>query len=122
MERALEGDDSRPTGGPTGQFHGALDGLGARVTEEDGIERCRHRGGDRLGEGADRLDIAERVADVEQLVGLLLDGRGHAWVMVPEHGDSDATREVEVASPLCIEQAMTLAVRPGALEIARHRR
>ena len=83
-------------GRPARQLDGALDGLRARVAEEHRVERRRHGRGDRVGELRHRLEVAEPVADVPELVDLGVGGRLHARVAVAEHRDRDAAGEVEV--------------------------
>ncbi len=73
MEGAPKGDDAGPPGDAAGQLERALDGLCAGVAEEDGVERVRARVRKQRGQLADGLEVAEGVADVEQLVGLVLD-------------------------------------------------
>ena len=73
MERAAEGDDARPSGDAAGQLERGLDRLGAGVGEEDGVERIRADVGQHRCQLSDRLEVSERVADVEQLVCLILD-------------------------------------------------
>ena len=63
-----------------GELDGSVDDLGARVAEEHGVERLGHLVREHLREADDRLHVAEAVADVEQLVDLLVDrGCGCAW-------------------------------------------
>ena len=60
VEAAAEGDDPGPAGDAAGELERRLDGLGAGVREEDGVERVGHRVGEQLGEPDDRLDVADR--------------------------------------------------------------
>jgi len=65
-------------------LHHVLDRLGAGVGEEDGVERVRADIGQHRRQLGDRLQVAERVADVQQLVGLVLDRLGHRRMMVSQ--------------------------------------
>ncbi len=118
VEAAAEGDDARPTGHPTSHLEGALDGLRARVEEEDRIERVGHLGRDHLGQTVDRLGEADRARRRDEAVDLRVDGGGDGGMMVPERRDGDAVGEVEIRPAFDVEQAMPLAMAPGALEIA----
>ena len=95
-----------------------FDRLRAGVREEDRVERVGHRLGDHLGQAADGLEIAQRVADVEELVDLLVDGLRHGRVVMAERRGGDAVREIEVAPARGVDQLVALAAIPGTLEVA----
>ena len=82
MERAPERDDAGPPGHSPGEFQCRLDCFGAGVAEEDCVERIRTGVGQQRGQACDGLEVAEGIADVEQLVGLILDCLCHRGVMV----------------------------------------
>ncbi len=84
VEGAPEGDDAGPPGHPSRELERSLDGLRAGIAEEDRVQRLRACVGEHCGQPPDRLQVAEGVADVEQLVGLVLDRRGHRRVVVAE--------------------------------------
>ena len=82
VERAPEGDDPGPAGDPPGELEGAVDGLGARVQEQDRVERVRERVGEHPGEPDRRLREAHRVHRAHEPVDLGVDAavtRGWAW-------------------------------------------
>ncbi len=118
MERAPEGDDAGPTRDPSGELERGFDSLGPGVAEEDGVQRIRAGVGQHGGQPCHRLDIAQGVADVEQLVGLVLDRLGYGRVMVTERRGGDAAGEVQESAAGRVEQGVALAVAPAALVVA----
>ena len=118
VEGAVEGDDRRPAGRPARQLERALDGLGAGVAEEDGVERVGQRAGQHLRQPRNRLVVAHALHQVEQSVGLGVDGGSDGGVPMAEHGDRDAGGEIEVGLAVRVVEAMALAVVPVALEVA----
>src|SRR4029079_16875589 len=75
-----------------------------------------------FGQARDGLEVAEAVADVEQLRGLVLDRGGHVRMRVPEDRDRDSGREVEVCLAVGVVQPVALASDPRPLEVAGHHR
>jgi hypothetical protein len=92
-----EGDDIAPTRGVTGQFHGALNGLGTAIAEEEMIQLSRHelkQFGDKVEK---RLVVYEIQLTVNQPSHLLSGGSDDAWVAVTGVGDTNTRGEVEIA-------------------------
>ena len=77
-----------------------------------------HDVGDHLGQPADRLQVAQRVADVQELVDLLVDRLRHRRVVMAERGRRDAGREVEVVTAGGVDQLVAFAAVPRTLEVA----
>ena len=118
VETALEGDDPGPARDATGELEGRLDRLRAGVEEEHRVERLRHRRGDLLGETGDGLGEAHGPGRPDESVDLGVDRGRHGRVVVAEHGDRDAVREVEIGLAIGVVQPVALAVTPLALEVA----
>ena len=81
MVGSLHGDDVLLLGGETGDLDGGLDGLGPRVPKEEAVEgRVGHDGQEAL----DELQVGRRECDgaleVDESLGLTLDGGGHGGV------------------------------------------
>ena len=118
VEPAAEGDQPGSAGHAPRELQRRLDCLGAGVREEHRVERLRHDVRDHLRQSADRLEVAQRVADVEELVDLLVDRLRHRRVVVAERGRRDARCEVEVVSAGGVDQLVAFAAVPGTLEVA----
>ena len=99
VEGAAEGDDARPARHPAGELERRLDRLGARVHEEDRVERLGERRRELVGQADRRLRVADRGRGHDEPVDLLVDRRGHRRVMVAERRDGDPVGEVEVGPP-----------------------
>ena len=118
VEGALEGDDRRPAGRPSGELERRLDRLRPGVQEEDRVDRVGQRPGEHLGQDLDRLGVADRARRPDEPVDLGVDRGRDRRVMVTQAGDGDAVREVEVAAPGGVVQPVALAVAPADLEVA----
>ena len=118
VEAAPERDDPRPPGHAASQLQRRVDRLGPGVEEDRRIERRREHRRELVGQTGDRFREAHRRDRTDQLVDLGVDGGGHPRMDVPERRDGDAVREIEVCATLGVEQPVTLAVAPLALEIA----
>jgi len=118
MEATREPDDGGPAGGPPRQLHRSFDGFGPGVGEEHRVERRGQGRHQRVREIGDRGQEPQSVAHVEQLVGLGVDRGAHGRVRVPQDGDRESAREVQVFPPVGVPQAMTLATHPAPLEVA----
>ena len=57
-----------------GHLDGAVDDLRPGVAEVDRVERSGQLGDQHLREARDRIEVAEAVADVDELVDLRVDG------------------------------------------------
>jgi hypothetical protein len=113
VEGAPEGDDAGPPGDAAGELERGLDRLGAGVAEEDRVERIRADVGQHALPAADRLEVAERVADVEQLVGLVLDRGRDRRMVVAQRGRGDAAGEVQEAASGRVVEGVALAMAPA---------
>ncbi len=109
MKRAVEGNDRRPAGDVAGQLHGALDGFGTTVAEEDLVQPSRRNAGQLFGQGDHGLMVGHH-RDMDQLVDLSVDCLKHVGVTVTEVGDPNATAEIEVAAAVPGKQVRTLGV------------
>ena len=112
VEAAEEADEVRPPGVIAGQLDGRLDRLGARVGHE--ADRGFLERGDLvqlLGQ-VDPYLVIEVGRDVDELVGLLLDGLHHLGMGVAGGGDGDAGGEVEEAIAVHVQHFGAAAVRP----------
>ena len=118
MKRAPEGDDARSSRHSTSQLERRFDCLGARVAKEDGVERVGTGVREQARKPADRFYIAQRVADVEQLVGLVFDCCGDGRVMVTQRCRGYAAGKVQEAATFRVVQGVTLAVAPAAFVVA----
>jgi hypothetical protein len=98
VEAALEGDDPRPMGVVAGQLDGTLDRLGAGVRDEHACRLGERRD---PGKALHQLEVARLVevgrGDVDEPIGLLLDGRDDLGMRVAGRADRDAGGEVEEA-------------------------
>ena len=102
MVRAVEGDDARAAGREQRRPQPDLDRVLARDAElaraQPLAQRCRDR---RVGE------VTERVDD-----GLRRPRRRDQRIAVPQRGDAEARREVEVLAPVVVPDAAALGPRP----------
>src|SRR5207245_1745159 len=112
-----ESDDPRTTGDAAGHLERGLDGLGPGVREEHAVEAVRHRLGDHLGQATDGLEIALRIAQMNDPIHLLVDRSRHRGVAVAERGDGDPAGEIEVAIAGRVKEAVALPVAPAPLEV-----
>ena len=118
VEPAAERDQARAAADAARELERGFDRLGAGVREEDRVERRGHLLRDHLGQPADGLQVAERVADVEELVDLRVHRGRHGRVVMAERRRGDATGEVEVPTARRVDQLVTLAALPRTLVIA----
>ncbi|OGN84948.1 MAG: hypothetical protein A2X23_01630 [Chloroflexi bacterium GWC2_73_18] len=96
VEGAEEADQVRAPGGVAGELDRRLDRLGAGVGQEGA--RRRVHGGDPIELAADLgvdRQVEVRGGEVEESLGLLLDGAHHLGVAVTGRGDGDPGGEVE---------------------------
>ena len=82
MEGAAEGDDVRSTGGAPRHLHGRVHDFRPGIGEVDGVERFGQLVHDHLGQARDRIEVAQSVAHVDELVHLRVDGRVDLGVRV----------------------------------------
>jgi hypothetical protein len=73
-----------------------LDGLGARVGEEDAVHPARQDGQHVLDQAQLRVGVVARLLRVRDLPRLLAHRRHHVWVAVAGRDHADAGGDVEV--------------------------
>ncbi len=121
VEGAGEADEVGPPGVVAGEFNGGLDRFGARVG---------HKGLGFLPEGSDlvqlfcQLDpflVVEIRRNMNELLGLVLDGLDHLGMAVTGGDDGDASGEVEEAVAVHIPDLGALAVVHDKGDTARVR-
>ena len=104
VEAAAERDERRPAGRDLGELHGGLDGLGARVREEQPVLGPRHRVREAVGQAAMQLQaglvVDDVLLEVDPARRLLGDGRNDARMGVARVGYPDAAGVIEVALPV----------------------
>ena len=123
VERSVRADDDVATAAAplAGQLDGALVGLGAAVAEEDPprpgvdepVKSGRHVGADL---------VTKQIRDVQQGLGLGIQGVGHSWVGMTERRDGQPGQEVQVLLPLVVPESTPLAPheRHGGRGISGH--
>src|SRR5438132_13179550 len=116
MECAQECDELVATGVVSGELHGRLYRLGARVSE---IDAARHVAGRDASQPLSQLHhvlvIEIGARHVDEPCRLPLDGGGDFGVAVPGGGDGDAGVEIEKPVPVDI-------LNDGALTSRRYQR
>jgi len=110
VEGAFQRDEPAASGGGAGELDGALHGLGAGVTEEDGIEMSGHALDERLGEdaaeeGAIHLDHVGEV-EIEDVAEGLLNG----GMIATDIEDAVAAEEIEVFEAVEVVQVSAAGV------------
>ena len=108
MVRASEGDDSRAAGHEQRRPQGDLDRVLPGDAEHDltpfaGESRAQLRSHVRLGEVAERVHAAIRLGT---------NGRLDLGAPMTECGHPEASREVDVAAPVGVDDAAALCLRP----------
>ena len=112
VEGALEGDDAVAEGIAdlveilANELEATLDRLDTGVGEEHRIGEAR--GGQALGQALLAGDVIE-VRGVPQLARLLGERRDEGRMTVPEPGDRDTRREVEIRAPVRGDQESAIA-------------
>src|SRR5450759_85281 len=95
VERTVEHDDAGPTGDVARNLDGVLDGLGAIVEQSYRLlEVARSELGKLLADGDVRLVWNGREVRVEEVVRLVLDSRGYAWMRVADRHAAPAAGKV----------------------------
>ena len=128
MKGALEGDDPEPVGlaavieMAARHLDRAFQRLGAGIAEEGGVgEGVRDQP---VGELLLRLDAVE-VRAVPELLALLLERRDQVRMGVAQQRHGDARAEIQIASPVAVEQIGAFAALEfygGALVDRQERR
>ena len=96
VEGAQEGDDAAAPRPVAHQLQGALQGLGARVAQEDALlAPARHQAGHALGQVHLRLIVKVGAGKVQEPLGLLLDRLHH----VPDGSDRWSRRRCRRQNP-----------------------
>ncbi len=118
MEGAAERDDAGPSRHAARELEGSLNRLRAGVAEEDRIQRIRAGLGQHRRETPHRFEISQGIADVEELVRLVLDRGGHGRMVVTKRRGGDAARKIQKAPALGVIEGVALSVAPVALVVA----
>ena len=117
VERVVAVEDAGPLRGGPGELDRALDGLGARVGEDDPLDSGVRAGHQLLGQDAREertVHLHEvREVGVEGVVQRLDDGR----VPPAEGEDAEAGQKVQVSVPFVVDEVTTLALDVEAVEL-----